>query len=270
MDSTASREVAKRYNIQAIPTFVFVDEEGNEIDRIVGFREADEYLAEMKRIREGVDTYPDLVRQWDANPQDANVLQKLAAKVEAMAGLSAAVGYWEELFELEDVSTEVHAQANLKLAVYHSETNGDPNTLISLLKLEKDVDILAQAHRALRTFYRTTGDSAAEAEAYRVYVNFMVGIDQEEPGLLNGYAWRMTQLERNLDDALMRINRAVELLPADAGNREQAQILDTKAEVLWKLGRSDEALEVIATCIELQPEDEYYQEQRSKFQAAES
>ncbi|NIR93225.1 MAG: tetratricopeptide repeat protein [Gammaproteobacteria bacterium] len=51
---------------------------------------------------------------------------------------------------------------------------------------------------------------------------------------------------------------------ADAATR--AQIMDTEAEVLWKLGRTAEAIEVISRCIELQPDDPYFQEQKNKFQ----
>ena len=43
--------------------------------------------------------------------------------------------------------------------------------------------------------------------------------------------------------------------------------MDTKAEVLWKLGRVDEAIEVINECIQGNPEYQHYQDQKAKFLA---
>ena len=81
---------------------------------------------------------------------------------------------------------------------------------------------------------------------------------------LNSYSWRMTQLEKNLEDALVKIRLAVKLAadePADA----QAGLMDTEAEVQWKLGRLDEAITVIDECIKLQPKDQYYKDQKAKY-----
>ena len=41
--------------------------------------------------------------------------------------------------------------------------------------------------------------------------------------------------------------------------------LDTKAELLWKMGRVDEAISEIKKCVTYKPEDTYYNEQLEKF-----
>ena len=46
---------------------------------------------------------------------------------------------------------------------------------------------------------------------------------------------------------------------------EYIQILDTKSEVLWKLGRTEDALEVINICIQGDPNKKHYQDQKVKF-----
>ncbi len=46
-------DMAEKYGVQAMPTFVFLDAEGNEIDRIVG--------ADSKKLAEAVDR---LANQW--------------------------------------------------------------------------------------------------------------------------------------------------------------------------------------------------------------
>ncbi len=68
----------------------------------------------------------------------------------------------------------------------------------------------------------------------------------------------MTELEKNLDLALEKIDLALEF-------GEDIRILDTKAEVLWKLGLTEEALKVIKKCIERDPNKKYYKDQKNKF-----
>ena len=94
----------------------------------------------------------------------------------------------------------------------------------------------------------------------------MIAGDSASSGLLNSYAWRMTELELNLEDALTKIRRAVDLA-REEGAETLAQLWDTEAEVLWKLGHVEEAVMLIERCITLQPDDSYYQEQKAKFHA---
>jgi tetratricopeptide (TPR) repeat protein len=68
----------------------------------------------------------------------------------------------------------------------------------------------------------------------------------------------MAELGLLLPEALEKVNTALE-------SGEDIKILDTKAEVLWKLGRVDEALEVISKCIQVNPENQHYQDQKEKF-----
>ena len=265
VDSADGDALADSFNIRGIPSFVFVDEEGNEVDRIVGFMPPEEYLAEMKRIREGVGTIPDLMSKLDVDPENADVIKALAGKLEAMGGLSAAISYWEMLFEMKDVDATTQSLANLKMALFHSQENNDPEMLKSFIANETNTEVLPDAHSALRNYYRKQGDKEAEAEAYRRFVDFMSGLNKETPGFLNGYAWRMTQLEMNLENALERIDQAIAMFDENYDDRDRAQIKDTRAEVLWKLNRIDAAVAEIDECIALQPEDKYYQEQKDKF-----
>ena len=243
-----------------------MDEEGNEIDRIVGYMPPAEYLAEMTRIRNGINTIPDLSKQLQEDPDNVDLLVTLATKIEKMSGLKAAIGYWEELFAKATATPYQHSIASLKMAMFHARENKDPETLVSFVNSETNTEVLPEAYDALRNFYRGAKDTVAEAETYRRFVDFMSGIHKEDPGFLNGYAWRMTQLELNLENALERVNQAIGMFTEADEARDKAQVMDTKGEILWKLGRIDEAVAVMDECIVLQPEDKYYPEQKAKFQ----
>ena len=72
----------------------------------------------------------------------------------------------------------------------------------------------------------------------------------------------MTELEMNLDTALVKIDIA---LGMENKPKQTYMYLDTKAEVLWKLNRIEEALSVIEKCVKGEPDNKYYQEQKEKF-----
>ena len=74
---------------------------------------------------------------------------------------------------------------------------------------------------------------------------------------------KMTELEKNLDKALEKINHAINI--ADENTNGIANINDTKAEVLWKLGKNEMAIEAIEEAILLEPDNSYYQKQKNKF-----
>jgi Flp pilus assembly protein TadD len=85
----------------------------------------------------------------------------------------------------------------------------------------------------------------------------------DDTGILNSYAWRMAEMETNLEDALVKAKRAVELSADDPNS--QANIIDTEAEVLWKLKRFDEAINAIEKSIMIDGENQYFKDQKAKF-----
>ena len=78
-----------------------------------------------------------------------------------------------------------------------------------------------------------------------------------------GENWRMTEIQSNLEDALDKSIMAIKLSSNDL--EQKANVLDTKAEILWLLNRYDEAISTINIAIEINPESDYFKGQRTKF-----
>jgi tetratricopeptide (TPR) repeat protein len=78
----------------------------------------------------------------------------------------------------------------------------------------------------------------------------------------NNAAWLAARCNRRLDDALAHVNRAIELAP------NQAQYIDTLGEVCFQQGKIDLAIDCAKQCIDLEPNTAFYQEQLTRFQAA--
>ena len=71
------------------------------------------------------------------------------------------------------------------------------------------------------------------------------------------------ELNINLDSALEKINLAIILII----NQEDAlgNLLDTKAEILWKMGNSEDAIEIINQAILIDSTNSYFLQQKEKF-----
>jgi len=98
-----------------------------------------------------------------------------------------------------------------------------------------------------------------ELYTYKKYMNTLNNSFQ----FLNSYAWRMTELNQNLDDALDKINVSLSLI--NQGDQAYPMVLDTKAEILWKLEKTSEAIQVIDQAILMDQENQYYKAQKEKF-----
>jgi hypothetical protein len=102
------------------------------------------------------------------------------------------------------------------------------------------------------------GDAAAR---YAVRTARLPGISPDE---LNNYAWTIAiapdVTREELEAALLLAERAV-----TETNRSEATILDTLAEVQFGLGMDAAAISAIDEAIALEPDDNYYHEQRRRF-----
>ena len=91
---------------------------------------------------------------------------------------------------------------------------------------------------------------AAEAEAF-----------PKSPTLNNQAAWVAARCRRSLGKALTFARRAVEAEPG------LHAAIDTLAEVHFQLGHDKQAIELMRRCIELAPDNAYYQRQLERMQA---
>jgi len=258
-------DLAEQYNIRGYPTTVFVDADGNEIDRVVGYLPVKRWIGEIRRIDDGKNTYATLERKLEQNPDDADVLMRFAEKVRERNRQSERIPeLWNRIKELTDPGSENHVTAVYKIAEYNAMTQGDPEPLKAFLEEYSEASQRSNAWQGLVRIYRGQENEEMEAQAFKNTTDEALAQGEASPGLLNSYAWRMAEMEINLKDALKKADQAVEFVGTE-DPQSRAQIMDTKAEVLWKMNRVQDAVQVINQCIELQPEDDYFQKQKSKF-----
>jgi len=123
---------------------------------------------------------------------------------------------------------------------------------------------LAEAHLRFAAAYDKIGrKDLARTERERVgeALRRALAGGVNDPSSLNGLAWVCATSDMFLPEALTAAERAVALEPKETG------ILDTLAEVHYRMGNAAKAIEVENKALELAPTDNYLKEQMARFKS---
>jgi uncharacterized Ntn-hydrolase superfamily protein len=124
---------------------------------------------------------------------------------------------------------------------------------------------LAEAHLRYAAAYDRAGKKElARMERERVgeALKRALARGEKDASNLNGLAWICATNGVFLNEALQAAERAVELEPKSSG------ILDTLAEVHFRMGHADKAIEVETRALAIDPNDRYLTEQLNRFKNA--
>jgi uncharacterized Ntn-hydrolase superfamily protein len=145
------------------------------------------------------------------------------------------------------------------------EDHLDPiNELIRLYGIHQKTDLL-EAHLRYAEQYDSTGHGDLAARERGIVGGMLkkaVADSVDDAEYLNNMAWFCAVYGLFLPEALEAAQRAVALSP------EAPHILDTLAEIYFRLGERDQAIQTIERAIKLDPESAYYREQLTRFQGA--
>lgn len=260
----ANEPIREANKVYSIPTLIFFNQNGEEIERLVGFRDAETFIREVTDIIGGKGTYLSLKKQYEAEPDDMEVLYQLALKESKIGrkGDANSHALWKKLMENSEPgsSKEMEAELHYKTGILWAEEQ--PEGLIDFMQKIDNPACMLDALHSLTDYYNYKKDTTLEIQYTQQYTDYIMQHPETMDTLktisaMNGYAWRMTELSQNLNDALVKIDYAVSLFPADIDVHFKVAVVDTKAEVHWKLGDKETALKLTDECLKETPDDEY-------------
>ena len=260
-DSTEGKALIKHYKISGFPSIVFVNSDSVEIDRIIGYLPPEQFLNELNRIQRGENTVADFIERTTQNPDDFNLWKLLAGKYEDRGDLQSAVEVWESVAEA-NIGDQV--LVNYKIVELYAHINKNVSDLEEFVVNNLDSKFTPYAFRNIINVQRRNKDIEAEAKTWINFVHFMELKKTQSASFYNSFAWRMSEVGKNLDLALEKIRSGIAMVAEDDSS-SLAGYMDTEAELVWKMGDVDEAVKIIDECIALQPDDKYFKDQKSKF-----
>lgn len=159
----------------------------------------------------------------------------------------------------ENQAIEVLAQLGRShgdLAVVHSTLGdllrGQEDWAGAIAAYDRAIDRVAEDTRMRWVLYYSRGiahERSGDMEASEADFRAALAINPEQPQVLNYLGYSLVEQERNLDEALEMIERAV------AASPDSGYIVDSLGWVLYRLGRYDEAVEQMERAVELEAVD---------------
>ena len=259
-----NKPIREANQVYGIPTLIFFNPKGEEIERLVGFRDADTFIREVTDILNGKGTYLSLKKQYETEPDNMDVLYQLALKESKIGrkGDANSHALWEKLMENSEPGSprEEEAELHYRTGILWAEEH--PEGLIDFMNKIDNKEYIMDALHSLTDYYNYQKDTTLEVKYTQKYSDYIMQHPEIMDTLgtisaMNGYAWRMTELNQNLDDALVKIDYAVSLFPANIDTSFKVAVVDTKAEVHWKLGDKETALRLTDECLKDTPNDGY-------------
>ena len=240
------------------PLILFLDSDKNEIDRFYGYYDADKFSSKLADILKGENVFPNILKRYEMGDNSAETMSQLAKKYADRGEDSLALSLYNLVIDSKDVSLDMFHEAkyfiNTKLL-----WGGKLKSMEKYLREYPGSPYIQDGLYQLLAYFKNSGDTENELLYFENYLNKF----SDDPWFLNQYSWRMTELNQNLELALEKANLALTLLEKDAEGI--ANIIDTKAEILWKLGKTDEAIQTIEEALMIDPNNEYFQIQKEKF-----
>lgn len=154
-------DLAKKYQVSGYPTIVFVDGNGDEIDRIIGYLPVKDFLPSMKDIVSGKNTTKSLQLKLKDNPNDAEANYRLGKKLLESGNTDEAKACLNKVL-IEDPSNTLGWTDNTELLLAQlSGKKEDIQTFISKYaesELRKDA-LIFLAESTLENNDYETGDA---------------------------------------------------------------------------------------------------------------
>ena len=256
-ESKQGNTLFEHYQGTGYPLIIFIDSNNNELDRLYGYYPPDDFILKLENISKGINTYPDLLGKYKLGDTSAETMFKLALKTTDRGNDSLATILYENVIIHKDVSWDMFHKSKLALGI--SSLKNNQLILKDYIQSYPDSPVLSAAINHLLNYYNTNNIINEELNLYNKYITKF----SNDPWFLNQYAWRMTELEINLDTALDKINLSLSIFDGD--NKQKAMIHDTKAEIYWKMKLYNEAIITINKSIAIDPDNKYYINQKNKF-----
>lgn len=256
-------ELVKRYHVVGYPTILFLAPDGQEIDRIFGFLEAEAFKATATDYRQGRQTIAALEKKLADNPRDHALRYEVVRRKVIRGELDDALALARPIFD-DDPDNELGYVPRLHDAFgNYGYLRGSKNYdkaiahFDAILTRFPDSEEAKQARYPLAKAWFGKGDTDKALSVLQAHID----VDPKDVGRYNAVAWFCFQNDLAPDKAIDIANKGLALDP------KAAYLLDTLAELHYKQGHEKEAVAAIKKAIAADPKDPYYKKQLERFKA---
>jgi thioredoxin-related protein len=312
-----AHNIAQQYNIRAYPTYLFFDENGNLVHRIVGSTQTpEEFIAKADNALNPKTQYYTLLKEYDNGKNDTAFLHSLALMAQDAYDLKKANSIANKYI---DQLRDLYTKDNLDFVSQFTQTSKDKGFAIMLhtpkkvdavmgdgyadrivqnIILQEDIypvifakkvankkDLAEPDWAAIQTdiqkkyptktneviayskvvFYMRKNDWSNFAPSVTAYMKLYENNVSDDQ--LNNFAWTVFQ---NCDD-MTCVADALDWSKKSFADNNNPGFMDTYANILYKMGKKDDAISWETKAMNLAPDSDKkgYQETIDKMKAGE-
>lgn len=241
-------ELAERYKIKGYPTIVFVDTDGKEIDRIVGFLKPAEFLRTISDFNNGINTYGDLKNRLKINQDNSEANYLMGKKLFDYGETDRSKQYFKKVLNTDSGNISGYAD---NAAMYYSILSDDIESLKNFNEIYPGSDVLKNVAIMVAEYcYQNNENYVEAAKQYKIaFDNF--GKDDEDIRFSFGqylltYAYSIMRDENSdREKTELGITLCIEALPYVGGSVNEGSLYYRLSEFYYRLGNYEEALKSI-------------------------
>ncbi|HRE40565.1 MAG TPA: thioredoxin fold domain-containing protein [Ignavibacteria bacterium] len=260
-------DLAKKYNVKGFPTIVFVDGDGNEVDRIYGYIPPKDFLTQIQNIAAGKKTIKDLTGIYESNPSDVKANYELGEKLASIGRSDDAKKYFEFVVTNDAENTSGYYDDVIFQKTFEK---GDTTEILTLIGKYPESNVLKDAYITLFNkaievdnkdgieYYRTILE-----EKYRddEFANFYIG------QYFLGKGSKIAKDEKATREMTIEgIEWAEKSAPYFKGGVFEASPNNVKSQLYYNLGEYDKSLEYINNALKIWSTRKSYLDQKKKVE----
>jgi thioredoxin-related protein len=216
VDKMEYKALKEKFNISVLPTLVWLDDQGRELDRFTGYQNKDQFLEIIRSIRVGGNTFYRIMDLQASRPEDPGLLFDLARRHVEQGDLVRGEILYRRLIGLRfqgDKSVVTNGMLGLAAMEEKAGRHGQARGLArraTMVYSAEDTTALADL-MAVAEFQRALGDTLGVLDTYRT----LIGLDDTNHVALDGFVRMAVIADRELEQATKYGLRAVIMSDGD-------------------------------------------------------
>lgn len=150
----------EKYKVEGYPTILFLDADGNEIDRIFGYYPVAQFKEYMVDYSKGINTMKDLTAKLDADPNNIETNYKMGEKLMTSDKLDEAKARFKKVIEMDTENKSSRKDDAEYMLADMSEKTDILKNLEAFINNNPSSNLLKDAYTEVANAYSINNDNA--------------------------------------------------------------------------------------------------------------
>lgn len=162
----------QQYKVSGYPTFVITESDGQEIDRIIGYREAEQFLTIVNDYRDGIGTLADLLSKSE-NSDDRAMFYEIAEKYKFSGRPDEARTWFQKVIDAGEPTDSLSAESRFSLADMIRRDKDYDGAIAEFENIKADFDNPSYQEEAdiwIAIMYRYKADTATSIQKFEEFM----------------------------------------------------------------------------------------------------